>query len=192
MSRPMLAFGGLLVAASATGYLQLQAAQGGSTAVRTVAPRPTVLAQAAQPAVAAAAVTPADTRALLNKYCVACHNERLKSGGMVLDKIDTADFSGGAETWEKVLRKLHTQEMPPVGRPRPDQATYTALTHYFESSLDRAAEARPNPGRVPIHRLNRTEYGNAVRVLLGLEVSGRDLLPPDEADREGLDRKSVV
>jgi hypothetical protein len=94
--------------------------------------------------------------------------------------------------WEKVVAKLRTQEMPPAGRPRPDQATYHHLVNGLESALDAAAAARPNPGRVPVHRLNRAEYAAAIRDLLGLEIDARALLSSDEADHEGFDNIASV
>src|SRR3984893_400295 len=99
-------------------------------------------------------------RAVLDRYCVTCHNERLKTAGLTLDKMDVGQVSDRAEVWEKVARKFRTHEMPPPGRPRPDQATYAATASWLENALDAAAAARPNPGRVAVHRLNRTEYAN--------------------------------
>ena len=96
--------------------------------------------------------------------------------------MDVERLGDHAETWEKVVRKLRTRSMPPVGRPRPDKATYTAVASSLETTLDRIAAANPNPGRTPPHRLNRTEYANAIRDLLGLEVDSSALLPPDDAD----------
>ena len=122
------------------------------------------------------------TREVLNRYCVTCHNTRLKTAGLTLDTMDVERLGDHAETWEKVVRKLRTRSMPPVGRPRPDKATYTAVASSLETTLDRIAAANPNPGRTPPHRLNRTEYANAIRDLLGLEVDSSALLPPDDAD----------
>ena len=124
----------------------------------------------------------AQVRAVLDRYCVTCHNDRLKTAGLALDALDAGDVAGHAEAWEKVVRKLRTRAMPPAGRPRPDRATYNAAATALETALDRAAAADPNPGRTTAHRLNRTEYANAIRDLLALEVDGRALLPPDDAD----------
>src|SRR5688500_15018712 len=124
----------------------------------------------------------ASVEAVLKQYCVSCHNQRAKTGGLALDTLDVHDVSGAADVWEKVATKLRTQEMPPLGRPRPDKATYEAITLALETSLDNAAAARPNPGRVPVHRLSRIEYANAIRDLLGLEIDARALLPSDEPD----------
>src|SRR6266404_6891594 len=126
-------------------------------------------------------------RAVIDTYCVSCHNDRLKVAGLALDNADVDHAGARAELWEKVLRKLYAREMPPPGRPRPDAATYAAMTTLLEKTLDDAASANPNPGRVAVHRLNRTEYTNAVRDLLGLQLDGKTLLSADEADQEGFD-----
>jgi mono/diheme cytochrome c family protein len=127
----------------------------------------------------ATAASPA--RELVTKYCVGCHNERVKSGNLLLDKADAADVSRSAETWEKVAVKLRARAMPPPGRTRPDAATYDAVAAWLEAELDRAAALHPNPGRpADFHRLNRTEYANAVRDLLGVAIDGTAMLPPDE------------
>src|SRR6266850_2353645 len=139
-----------------------------------------------------AAQSTVDPRAVIEKYCVTCHNERLKTAGLMLDKADIDHAGANAEVWEKVLRKLGTGEMPPPGRPRPDPATYAALNAFLEKALDDSALAHPNPGRVAVHRLNRTEYTNAVRDLLGLLIDGKFLLSADEADQEGFDNVASV
>src|ERR1700676_2138427 len=99
-------------------------------------------------------------RALLDRYCVTCHNEKLKTAGLMLDKMDVEKVPENAEVWEKVVRKVRTSAMPPAGLPRPDKATYDSFATYLETSLDRAAAAKPNPGRPGIHRMNRAEYSN--------------------------------
>ena len=126
-------------------------------------------------------------RDVLDKYCVTCHNARLKTAGLLLDALDVNHVGGDAALWEKVASKLRTREMPPAGRPRPDQATYEAMAAELENSLDAAAAAHLNPGRVAVHRLNRAEYTNAVRDLLGLQVDGASLLMADEPDQHGFD-----
>lgn len=131
-------------------------------------------------------------RAVLDQYCVTCHNEKLKTAGLMLDKADIAHPGASAELWEKVLKKLHAGEMPPPGRPRPDPPSYAALSSFLEKGLDDAASANPNPGRVAVHRLNRTEYRNAVRDLIGLQIDTKSLLSPDEADQEGFDNVASV
>jgi Protein of unknown function (DUF1592)/Protein of unknown function (DUF1588)/Protein of unknown function (DUF1585)/Protein of unknown function (DUF1587)/Protein of unknown function (DUF1595) len=126
----------------------------------------------------------APDRALLDKYCVTCHTERAKQRGAVPIALDNADLSNPTaqtELWEKVIRKLRAGVMPPPGSPRPAAADVHQLTSSLESVLDRAAEAKPDPGRPLIHRLNRAEYANAVRDLLALNIDAADLLPPDDA-----------
>src|SRR5262249_43011302 len=120
----------------------------------------------------AASSAPVSTppRAVLDKYCVTCHNEKLHTAGLALDAMDLAHVSDHAEVWEKVVRKLRTGAMPPPGRPRPDKANYDSTASWLETELDRTAAAHPNPGRPTLHRLNRTEYRNAIRDLLGLDV----------------------
>ena len=135
-------------------------------------------AQPAPPAGSGAA----QVRAVLDRYCVTCHNGRLRTAGLALDALRVEQVGGHAEAWEKVVRKLRARAMPPAGRPRPDQATYEAVASVLETALDRAAADNPNPGRTATHRLNRSEYANAVRDLLDLEVDARALLPPDDAD----------
>src|SRR5262245_10846519 len=104
-------------------------------------------------------------RALLDRYCIGCHNSRLKTAGLVLDReaIDTANVGAAADVWEKVARKMRSRAMPPAGARRPQASEYVAFTSWVEDALDRAAIAHPNPGRATIHRLNRAEYANAVR-----------------------------
>src|SRR5262249_3177410 len=97
---------------------------------------------------------------LLNRYCITCHNQKLKTADLMLDKLDVARVSEGAPIWEKVVRKLRTGAMPPAGLPRPDKDMYDSFAGYLESELDRAAATHPNPGRPVVHRLNRAEYAN--------------------------------
>jgi hypothetical protein len=125
--------------------------------------------------------TAAEARALLDRYCVTCHNERLLTAGLALDAVDPAQVADAPEVWEKVVRKLRTGMMPPAPRPRPDAATYGGVVGFLEAALDRAADASPDPGRPAVQRLNRAEYANAIRDLLALEVDGRELLPADDS-----------
>jgi mono/diheme cytochrome c family protein len=120
-------------------------------------------------------------QATVDKYCVSCHNPRVKAGGLVLESASLLRAGTAATAWEDVVRKLRTRTMPPQGAPRPDEPTYDGLAAWLESELDRAAAATPNPGRPLIKRLNRTEYGNAIRDLLGLDVNVASLLPPDDS-----------
>ena len=121
------------------------------------------------------------SRALLDRYCVTCHNERLQTGGLMLDAADLARVDLHRETFEKVVRKLRSGQMPPLGRPRPDETEVHTFVTSLEAELDRVGVADPNPGRVASHRLNRTEYVNVIRDLLALEIEGEALLPGDMA-----------
>jgi mono/diheme cytochrome c family protein len=126
-------------------------------------------------------------RAVIDQYCVRCHNQRLKTAGLALDVADAANVAKDAAIWEKVVRKLQAEAMPPAGSPRPDRATYDRVARYLETELDRAATARPNPGHVvAFHRLSRTEYTKAIRDLLALDALPRELdiatlLPADNS-----------
>jgi len=135
--------------------------------------------------------TPAASKALLDKYCVTCHNDRIKTGGLTLEKIDVANIPANAETWEKVIRKLRVGAMPPSGMPKPGASDVTALLSSLETSLDKAYAANPNPGHATLHRLNRTEYANSVRDLLSLDVDASTLLPPDD-ESYGFDNNADV
>jgi mono/diheme cytochrome c family protein len=120
-------------------------------------------------------------RELVTTYCISCHNERLKTGNLALDKADAEQVFNSAETWEKVVVKLRSRSMPPVGSRRPDNTTYDAVANWLERELDRAAAAHLNPGRpANLHRLNRTEYANAIRDLTGIEIDPASMLPPDQ------------
>ena len=148
----------------------------------------------------AAAEGGADTaahRVLLDRYCVTCHNQRVVTGqgrpasplvgqlravGLALDTLDVADVGGRADAWEKVVRKVRGGVMPPAGRPRPEAAVLDGFLDWLEGELDRAWAADPDPGRTAaFHRLNRTEYGNAVRDLLAVEIDAGDFLPADDS-----------
>jgi hypothetical protein len=129
--------------------------------------------------------------ALINQYCVTCHNEKAKTGGLMLDKVDIDHASEHAETWEKVIRKLRGGMMPPQGMPKPEQAKIGGLITWLEASLDQANAAHPEPGRAPLHRLNRTEYANAIRDLLHLKVDVTALLPADD-ESNGFDNIAEV
>ena len=125
--------------------------------------------------------TVAPSRELLDRYCVTCHNERLQTAGLMLDRVDLAQVAENAKVLEQVVHKLRSGQMPPEGRPRPDEAVIDAVATSLESALDRAAVDRPDPGRVASRRLNRLEYVNAIKDLIGLEVNGEELLPSDMA-----------
>jgi mono/diheme cytochrome c family protein len=119
-------------------------------------------------------------RATVNQYCVSCHNDRARTAGLTLEKLDFTNVALNAEILEKALRKVRVGMMPPQGAPQPDPATRQSLVSWLTAGLDRAA-ADSNPGRPLLHRLNRVEYGNAIRDLLDLEVDSGSLLPPDDA-----------
>jgi hypothetical protein len=125
------------------------------------------------------------SRQILNKYCVSCHNARARTAatqsGVVLDTADLSTVASNSTLWEKVLRRLHAGTMPPQGAPRPDDGSYRTVTAFLEDELNRADLAHPHPGRPLLHRLNRTEYANAIRDLLTLDVDPASLLPPDDS-----------
>ena len=134
-----------------------------------------------QPALALASSSNANPRELLDTYCITCHNQNLRTAGLALDSLDAARPSANAELWERVIAKLRTGSMPPPGIPRPDAAAYRAVVGLLENEIDRAWAASPNPGRISaVHRLNRTEYNNAIRDLFALDLDVKPLLPGDE------------
>ncbi|NNE37497.1 MAG: DUF1587 domain-containing protein, partial [Gammaproteobacteria bacterium] len=121
-------------------------------------------------------------RGTMNQYCVSCHNETLKTANLMLDQANLNDLSEDPALWEKVLLKLQTKSMPPVGMPRPDDQFYSSLADHLAENLNALVDANPNPGRtVTAHRLNRTEYSNVVRDLLGVNINAAELLPPDNS-----------
>jgi cytochrome c5 len=139
------------------------------------------LQAAGQAATAAAAPATAPDRALLDKYCVTCHNDRLKTAGFTVEKLDIGNVHANGQTLEKIVRKLRSAQMPPQGRPQPDKAVADAFAASLERELDKAAAGAPNPGRVASRRLNRAEYVNVIYDLLALDVDGTQLLPSDMA-----------
>ncbi len=161
-------------------------------------------ASAAQPPRA----SPQSVRSLLDRYCVACHSERrvtavggapsvldaqLRETGLALDVADAERPSADAELWERVLKRLRAGSMPPAGRPRPAEDESRAVAGWLETRIDEAASTNPNPGRTgSMHRLNRTEYGNAIRDLLALEIDVAALLPGDETSDTGFDNNAEV
>ena len=132
-------------------------------------------------------------RAALDRYCVRCHNDRLRTAGLALDTHDLAHVGADAETWEKVIVKLRAQTMPPAGSPRPAEATYRAVASWLETEIDTVALARPDPGRgETFHRVNRAEYHAAVRDLLAVDVDVAALLPADDTYEHGFDNNGDV
>jgi hypothetical protein len=147
--------------------------------------------EAQQPPASAPPAPVAAHNTFVSRYCASCHNDRLKRGGLTLDAVTAQDFGQHPEVWEKVIRKIRARQMPPVGLPRPDEATYNSEIAMLETALDRAAAASPNPGRTAtLRRLTRTEYQNAIRDLLALDVDVTSLLPADEASY-GFDNVTV-
>jgi mono/diheme cytochrome c family protein len=120
-------------------------------------------------------------KAMLDKYCVTCHSDRLKTAGLTLETIDTTNIAAAPDVWEKVVRKVRVGMMPPQGSPAPDAASRTALVTWLTGQLDAHAATHPDPGRPLVHRLNRAEYGNAIRDLLDLEIDPSSLLPADDS-----------
>jgi len=147
-----------------------------------------------QPAAGAptSAASPApDHTALLKQYCITCHNERLKTAGLALDGVSLTDIPAGAEVWEKVIRKVRAGMMPPVGVPRPQQAALDGFVSHLETTLDKVALTTPVLRGPTMHRLNRAEYGNAIRDLFALQVDVSSLLPSDE-EAFGFDNNASV
>ena len=122
-----------------------------------------------------------DPRAFLDTYCIACHNQKLRTAGLAFDSLDVTKPAANAELWERVIARLRAGSMPPPGNPRPNAAAYHAVASSLENQIDRAWAASPNPGRISaVHRLNRAEYNNAIRDLFALDLDVKPLLPGDE------------
>jgi hypothetical protein len=129
--------------------------------------------------------------AMLSRYCEDCHDGDVKKGGLDLESLSQNPVTENAEIWEKVIRKLHTRQMPPIGKKRPDESTYNSAVAQLAAVLDTNAEAHPNPGRTDtFRRLTRIEYQNAIRDLLGVDIDAAALLPKDESSR-GFDNITV-
>lgn len=144
---------------------------------------PNATAQAPQGSAAPAAEFPVAARALIDQYCTGCHNDRVRAASLVLtsDKIDTAQVGANPDIWEKVVKKVGSGAMPKAGAPRPAPAVLKNFVDGLSIALDRVAAANPNPGRPVPHRLNRTEYTNAIRDFLALDIDGREMLPADDS-----------
>lgn len=127
--------------------------------------------------------TPVSAKKLLDQYCVGCHNDKTKTANFSLEKVDLAHVADHPEIWERVIRKMRAGMMPPAGLPRPTLASYDGMRDWLEGEIDRNAALHPDPGSIVLHRLNRTEYKNAVRDLLDLEIDVASLLPPDDSAR---------
>src|SRR5258708_5356497 len=164
-----------LIAGGASVYVGAEKPQGTRSVSGPAAP---AFAAPGQTAVALAPLQ----KAVITRYCVGCHNERTKSGNLRLDVLDVAEVAKNFETWEKVARKVGAGMMPPSGMPRPDEATERQFLSWLTGELDHAFDASPDPGRTEtFHRLNRTEYHNAIRDLLALEIEVTDYLPADDS-----------
>src|SRR5689334_18587374 len=133
----------------------------------------------------------ATSKALVDRYCATCHNQRLKTANLTLDVLDLTHPEKNALIWERAIRKLRGGMMPPPGAPRPPVEAASAFASYLEEALDKAAASNPNPGSVRIHRLNRAEYANAMRDLFGIEVDAAALLPTDDIS-DGFDNIADV
>ena len=155
--------------------------------IKTLSAATALVGLAAIPAYSQAPPPRQTAEAVVNNYCLDCHNAQMKTGGVVLDAAALGQPSVNAELWERVIRQLRAQSMPPIGNPRPEAADYGKFRGYLETELDRAAVVRPNPGELPnLHRLTRTEYKNAIRDILGLDNLPREmdytlLLPADNS-----------
>src|SRR5262245_23386485 len=136
---------------------------------------------AMHPASFAARTQPVEPRALVDTYCVGCHNQRVRTAGLALDQLDINRPAPDAEVWERVIARLRAGSMPPPGRPRPDAATYRALASFLETAIDSDPAAASSPGRTgAVQRLTRTHYGNAIRDLFAVDANVAALLPGDE------------
>jgi mono/diheme cytochrome c family protein len=132
-------------------------------------------------------------QAVVDQYCITCHNQRLRTGGLSLDTLDASRPGANAEVWERVIAKLRAGSMPPAGRPRPDVATYHAVAGWLETEIDRSSAANPTPGRInAVQRLNRVEYNNAIRDLFALDVDVASQLPGDETADGSFDNLADV
>ncbi|MBZ5675656.1 MAG: DUF1592 domain-containing protein [Acidobacteriia bacterium] len=165
--KSLLSLAAVLAIVAVPGYLQIARSQQTSPAAAATA---TTLV-----------TTAASERALLDQYCVTCHNKRLQTAGLLLDQLDPASMHDHAETWEKVVRKLRAGMMPPSGMPRPAAPVLESMVSFMEKELDRTTTANLIPPGM--HRLNRTEYTNAIRDVLALEVDATKFLPPDDSTR---------
>ena len=131
--------------------------------------------------------------ATFTRYCISCHNARLRTAELSLENLDLSRAGEQAEVWEKVVAQLRARAMPPVGQPRPEADIYDRVAGWLESEIDRVAVVRPNPGRTEaFHRLNRSEFANSVRDLLAIDVDVDILLPADDFDQYGFDNMADV
>jgi len=134
------------------------------------------------PASTRSSTSPKSYQRVIDRYCVSCHNETLKTGNLTLDTLDLNHIARDAEVWEKVIQKLRTSSMPPPDKPQPPQAAVESMMGWLIDTLDEEASINPNPGKPAVHRLNRSEYANAIRDLFNLEIDPKELLPTDGSD----------
>ena len=133
-----------------------------------------------RPATPAVVSTPASRKALLDQYCVTCHNVDDRVAGIAFDTMDLSRVAKDGDVWEKAIKKLKGGMMPPPGAKQPDRTTALGFASWLETSLDAAATAAPNPGSVALHRLNRAEYAASIKELFTIDVDAAALLPPDD------------
>ena len=174
---------GLAVAASVLVAGSISSLSGQSAPLSPAQPRSPAQTPSTSQTLVASHTAPAtqNQRALLDKYCVTCHSDRLKTANLSLQGLDLTKVADHAEVWEKVIRKLRAGVMPPPNIPRPALTEYEGLRDFLETEIDRVAATKSNPGSVVLHRLNRTEYANVIRDLLDLRIDVTTLLPPDDS-----------
>src|ERR1700761_8418602 len=170
--------GGFAVGAAAVGLMGLLGAASADTAPVPQMASNATPAPASQPV--PQMITPDDHKHMLMRYCTACHNDKAKTAGMSVVPLDANNLDANQAVWEKILRRLSLGEMPPKGMPRPPKEQITAFTSWLAQSLDANAAAHPNPGHATVRRMNRTEYANAVRDLLALDVDFSSEMPADD------------
>jgi mono/diheme cytochrome c family protein len=172
-------FGSLTVTVAVFGFQQAAPPRQvkGNVSPPVSSAKPTV------PAARSTSSTSQTARGLLDQYCVGCHNDKARVANFSLQSADVKTVGGHPEIWERVIRKMRAGMMPPPGMPRPPLEKYEQVRDWLESEIDQEAAARPNPGSVVLHRLNRTEYANAVRDLLDLQIEVSTLLPADDSAR---------
>src|SRR5262245_29657445 len=173
----------LLVGCMMAAFTALTYAETKVTSPRQASP---TAAPAAAPQRAATAASPpsaATERALLDQYCVTCHNDKTKRANLTLEKLDLTTAGDHPELWERVVRKLRAGVMPPPGVRRPPLAEYEGLRDWLEAEIDRKTAGHTNPGSVILHRLNRTEYANVIRDLLDIDIDPAAMLPSDDSAR---------
>src|SRR5215203_3703290 len=178
--RARLLIHGLVATIAAIGTVVVLAAQQSRPASRQVQTAGRTASSAAAP-----------YRALVSTYCLSCHNSKVKAGKLELDTINNEDLGAHSEAWEKIVLKLRARQMPPQGAKQPDDQAHDAALRSLETALDGLSAAAPNPGRTDtFRRLNRTEYRNAIRDLLALDIDPAALLPSDSASY-GFDNLTV-